>query len=68
MRFWIKRISHNVNTLPKLLWEDGEQANQLVIRKQNKEHLDLLRFKISSIIQTLFSYEEDDRAPFKIWI
>ena len=41
-------------------------SNQLMLRKQNKEHLELLRFKISRTIQTLFSFEEDDRAPFKM--
>ena len=63
MRFWVKRISHNANALPELLWEEGEHANQLMIRKQNKEHLELLRFRISRTIQTLFSFEEDHRAP-----
>jgi len=66
MQFWMKRISNNVNALSELLWAEGEQANQLIIRKQNKEHLELLRFKISRIIQTLFSYEENDRALFKM--
>ena len=66
MRFWVKRISHNANALPELLWEEGEQSNQLMIRKQNKEHLELLRYKISRTIQTLFSFEEDHRAPFKM--
>ena len=47
MRFWVKRISHNADALPELLWEEGEQSNQLMLRKQNKEHLELLRFKIS---------------------
>ena len=63
MRFWVKRISHNANALPELLWEEGEHANQLMIRKQNKEHLELLRFRITRTIQTLFSFEEDHRAP-----
>ena len=66
MRFWIKRISHNANALPELLWEEGEHANQLMIRKQDKEHLKLLRYKILRTIQTLFSLEEDRRAPFKL--
>ncbi|EGQ19321.1 EamA family transporter [Sporosarcina newyorkensis 2681] len=66
MRFWTKRISHHVDTIPKLLWEEGEKASHLMIRKQNKKHLTLLRFKISRIIQTLFSFEEDNRAPFKM--
>ena len=66
MRFWVKRISHNANTLPELLWEEGEHENQLMLRKQNKEHLELLRYKISRTIQTLFSIEEDNRAPFKL--
>ena len=66
MRFWVKRISHYANALPELLWEEGEHANQLMLRKQNKEHLELLGFKISRTIQTLFSFEEDHRAPFKM--
>ena len=66
MRFWVKRISHNANALPESLWEEGEQSNQLMIRKQNKEHLELLRYKISRTIQTLFSFEEDSRVPFKL--
>ncbi|MFS0574983.1 hypothetical protein AB1K83_05075 [Sporosarcina sp. 179-K 3D1 HS] len=66
MRFWVKRISHNANSLPELLWEEGENANQLMLRKQNKEHLELLRYKISRTIQTLFSFEDDHRAPFKM--
>ena len=33
MRFWVKRISHNANALPESLWEEGEQSNQLMIRK-----------------------------------
>ena len=65
MRFWVKRISHNANALPELLWEEGEQSYQLVIRKQNKEQLQLLSYKISRTIQTLFSFEEDGRVPFK---
>ena len=65
MRFWVKRISHNANALPELLWEEGE-SNQLMLRKQNKEHLELLRYKISRTIQTLFSFEEGHRAPFKM--
>ena len=35
-RFWVKRISHNTNALPELLWEEDELANQLMLRKQNK--------------------------------
>jgi len=66
MRFWAKRISHNANALPELLWKEGEQSNQLMIRKQSKEHLELLRYKISRTIQTLFSFAEDNRAPFKL--
>ena len=66
MWFWVKRISHNVNALPELLWEEGEQSNQLMIRKQSKEHLKLLRYKISRTIQTLFSLEENHRAPIKM--
>lgn len=66
MQFWIKRISHNVHKLPELLWEEGELTNQLIIRKQSKEHLELLRFKISKIIQTLFSFEENDSGRFNI--
>jgi len=66
MRFWVKRISHNAHSLPELLWEEDEHANQLMIRKQNKEHLELLRYKISRSIQTLFSFEEDSRVPFKV--
>ena len=62
----MKRISHNANALPELLWEEGEYANQLMIRKQDKEHLELLRYKILRTIQTLFSLEEDRRAPFKL--
>ena len=52
MKFWMKRISHNTHSLPELLWEEGELSNQLVIRNQNEEHLELLRYKISSTIQT----------------
>ena len=26
MRFWVKRISHNANALPELLWEEGEHV------------------------------------------
>lgn len=66
IRFWVKRISHNTNALPVLLWEEDEHANQLMLRKQNKERLELLRFKISRSIQTLFSFEEYNRAPFKM--
>jgi len=66
MRFWVKRISYNANALPELLWEESEHANQLMIRKQNKEHLKLLRYKISRTIQTLFSFEENHRAPIKM--
>lgn len=66
MQFWMKRISHNVHKLPELLWEEGEQTNQLIIRKLSEEHLELLRFKISKIIQTLLSLEENDRAIFKL--
>ena len=33
MRFWVKRISHNANALPELLWEEGKQSNQLVVKK-----------------------------------
>ncbi|PID03779.1 hypothetical protein CSV67_03830 [Sporosarcina sp. P2] len=66
MRFWLKRISHNVHALPELLWEEGEYANQLKIRKQNKEYLELLRYKISRTIQTLFSFEENNCALFKM--
>ena len=66
MKLWMKRISHNAYSLPELLWEEGELTNQLVIRKQNEEHLELLRYKISRTIQTLFSFEEDDRVPFEI--
>ena len=66
MRFWLKRIFHNANTLPELLWDEGAQANQLMLGKQNKEQLELLRYKISRIIQTLFSFEENHRVPFKM--
>ncbi|MFC5591679.1 hypothetical protein ACFPRA_22595 [Sporosarcina soli] len=66
MRFWMERISQNANALLEFLWEEDEQSNQLVIRKQSKENLELLSYKISRTIQTLFSYEEDDRAPFKM--
>ena len=66
MRFWLKRISHNANALPELLWGEGEQSNQLMIRKQNKEHLKLLRYKILRTVQMLFSLEEDPCAPFKL--
>lgn len=66
MQFWKQRISHNVNVLPELLWAEGDQANQLIIRKQSEEDLELLRFKISKVIQTLFSFEENDRALFKM--
>ena len=66
IRIWLKRISHNANTLPELLWKEGEQSNQLMIRKQNKEDLELLRYKISRTTQTLFSYEEDDCVSFKM--
>ena len=66
MRFWVKRISHNADALPELLWEEGEQSNQLMLRNHNNEHLKLLRYKISRTIQTLFSFEEDSRVPFKL--
>jgi len=66
MQFWKKRISHNVRALPELLWGDGEHTSQLIIRKLNEEDLEFLRFKISKVIQTLFSYEENDRALFKM--
>jgi len=66
MRFWAKRISRNVNALPELLWKEGERSNQILIRKQNKEHLELLRYKISRTIQTLFSFEENDHTLFKM--
>ena len=66
MRFWVKRISQNAEALPELLWEQGEQSNQLMLRKQNKENLELLRYKISRTIQTLFNQEENRRAPFKL--
>ena len=46
----------------RIIWEEGEQSNQLMLRKQNKEHLELLRYKISRTIQTLFSFEEDSRV------
>lgn len=66
MQFWMKRITQNVNALPELLWEEGEQTNHLIKRKLNEEHLELLRFKISKIIQTLFSFEENDSGRFNI--
>ena len=66
MRFWVKRISYNANALPELLWEEDEQSNQLMLRNHNKEHLELIRYKISRTIQTLFSFEEDSRIPFKL--
>ena len=66
MRFWVKRISYNANALPELLLEESEHANQLMIRKQNKEHLELLRYKISRTIQALFSFEEDNCVPLKL--
>ena len=66
MRYWVKRISYNAIALPESLWKEGKQSNQLMIRKQNKEHLELLRYKISRTIQTLFSFEEDSRVPFKL--
>ena len=66
MRFWVKRISHNANALPELLWEEGEHANQLMLKRRNKENLELLRYKISRTIQTLFNQEENRRAPFKL--
>ena len=66
MRFWMKRISQNADALTELLWREGERSNQLVIRKQNKEQLQLLRYKISRTIQTLFSFKKGDRAPFKM--
>ncbi len=65
-RFWVKRISHNADALPELLWEEGEQSNELKLRKQNKKHLELLRFKISGTIYILFSFEEDSHDPFKL--
>ncbi|WP_186668770.1 hypothetical protein [Sporosarcina sp. BP05] len=66
MQFWRKRISHNVHALPELLWGDDEQTSQLIIRKQSEEDLEYLRFKISKVIQTLFSFEENERALFKM--
>ena len=66
MRFWVKRISHNADALPELLWEQGEQSNQLMLRKQNKEHLELLRYKISRTIQRCLVLRKIDRAPFKL--
>jgi len=66
MKFWVKRISRNANTLPELLWKEGEHVNQMMVRKQNKEPLELFRYRISSTIQTLFSFEENDRARFKM--
>ena len=66
MQFWMKRISQNVNALPDLLWEEGKQTNHLIKRKLNEDHLELLRFKISKIIQTLFSFEENDSGRFNI--
>lgn len=66
MQFWKKRISRNVNALPELLWAEGDQVNQLIIRRQNEEHLELLRFKISKIIQTLFSFKENNQALFNM--
>ena len=66
MRFWVKRISHNADALPELLWEEGEQSNQLMLRRHNNEHLELPRYKISRTIQTLFSFEEDSRVLFKL--
>ncbi|MBO1914688.1 hypothetical protein J4G37_58925, partial [Microvirga sp. 3-52] len=47
MRFWIERISRNANSLSELLLKEGERLNQLMISKQNKEQLQLLRYKIS---------------------
>jgi hypothetical protein len=66
MRFWIERISRNANSLSELLWKEGERLNQLMIRKQNKEQLQLLRYKISRTTQTLFSFEENNLASFKL--
>jgi len=66
MQFWIKRISHNVHALPELLWGHGEHASQLIIRKLNEEDLEFLRFKISKIIQTLFSFKENNQALFNM--
>lgn len=66
MRFWVVRISHNASTLSELLLGEDKQSNQLMVRKQNKEHLKLLRYKISRTIQTLLSVEEDGRLPFKM--
>ena len=66
MRFWVKRMSRNTNAVSEFLGEEVEQSNQLMIRKQNKEHVELLRYKISRTIQTLFSFEEDSHVPFKM--
>ena len=35
MRFWVKFFFLNF-ALPELLWEQGEQSNQLMLRKQTK--------------------------------
>ena len=64
MKFWVKRISHNAHALLELLWEEGEESNLLVIIKQNKEKLQLLRYKITRTIQTFFSFEAE-RTPFE---
>ena len=66
MQFWMKRISQNIHKLPELLWEQGEQTNKLIIKKQSEGDLEFLRFKISKIIQTLFSFEENNHALFKM--
>ena len=63
---WLKTSHKWLNSSAIIIWEEGEQINQLKLRKQNKEHLELLRYKISRTIQTLFSFEEDHRAPFKM--
>ena len=64
MGFWMKRISHNATALPELLWKKRESTNPMT-RILNKEHLALLRYKISRTIQTLFSFEENC-APVKL--
>ena len=37
MRFWMKRISHNANALPELLWKEGERSNQLMLRTKTEQ-------------------------------
>ncbi|MFS0689006.1 hypothetical protein AB1K89_07180 [Sporosarcina sp. 179-K 8C2 HS] len=66
MRFWIQRISHDVQRLPELLWEVSDQSNHLKVKQQSKEDLQLLRHRISRTLHTLFSFKDTKRTPFKM--